>query len=80
MTNSNPSSGDPSSGESVSAALEMRRVSVVLGCGIFVTVAQGSTTPLTNRLGIAANSSLALLHAPGSFALDVPTSVTVRLR
>ena len=39
-----------------------------------------SNTSLPSKLGIKANSSLALLHAPRDFALDVEKSVTLSRR
>lgn len=45
----------------------------------YLSVVEGySGTPLTNKLGIKETSTVALLHAPAGFELEVPTSVEVR--
>jgi hypothetical protein len=44
------------------------------------TVQDYSTTPLSIKLGIKDDSSLALLHAPKSFAMEIPSSVEVKRR
>jgi len=39
-----------------------------------------SRSPLPSKLGVKENSKLALLHAPPSFAMEIPTGVEVRRR
>lgn len=43
------------------------------------TVQDYSTTPLSIKVGIKEDSTLALLYAPKSFSLEIPSRVDVKL-